>query len=995
MKSMMNEAHFEAMIVDYLRDVDGYVEGESGAYDKEFGVVREWLEDFLMATQAEAVKKTQALSSEAAKKEFYRHLSKALGLYGVAHLLRKGFEYNGEVLRLYYPRASRGNAEGEAHHAANIWGVIRQLHYSQTRVDNAIDFVLFLNGLPIVTVELKNSYTGQDVRHAIRQYQVDRKPEGEVLLGAARCAVHFAMDDREAWMCTELKGEKSWFLPFNRGVGGGAGNPVEAGKTATAYMWEDIWTKGTMAEILENFAQVVEEKKRKVNPKTKKRYEVKERKMVWPRYHQLDAVRKILAATKDGGLGQKFLVQHSAGSGKSNTITWLAYRLLRLKKFNSILVVTDRVNLDKQIRDNIQAFQTRSDLVGWADDSGKLRDLLIGGKPIIVTTINKFSYVIEMLHGELAARQFAILIDEAHSSQTGEMAANMSRVLNGKEREETRSTEEKLLEILQGRKMAKNANYYAFTATPKNKTLEMFGTEDGVDEAGKKRYRPFHIYTMKQAIEEGFILDVLKNYTPYKSYYEVVKAVEEDPEFDKEKSPARLRRYVEARPETVGRKAQIIVEHFCTVSAKKIGGKARAMVATSSIERAIEFYKAIEKELEARKSGYRAIVAFTDKEVDGEVMTAAKLNGFDSKLIEEKIVEEPYRILVVADMFQTGYDEPLLQTMYVDKVLTDLKAVQTLSRLNRACPGKDDTFVLDFANEPEAILGAFQRYYKTTLLAGSSDVNKLGDLIHQVEGKRFYEEEDRDEVVRIYVSDASEEARRGKIDARLDGVVARFEAELTEGEKIAAKGAVKNYCRIYPFFAALMAFESVRWEAYYVFYALLVRKLPRLVGEDWTKGLLEAVRFDKLRIEKLVERKLELENKDTAVEPVPIGENGGGVKDVELEKLSAIVEDFNETYGNIPWTDADEVRRQIRELPGRIQQDKKFVKAVTDHNEQMISILFGELISNAVANLGKEKLEFMTQFFKNEAFRAFVSERILSVTKENILKGRGREGEGG
>ena len=992
MNSKFNEKNFEGKIVAYLRDVNGYQEEESAAYSREWALVPKWVEAFLVATQAEAVAAAQCFDSESAKADFYEHLVKALNKRGVVDVLRKGFEYNGMLFHLYAPVATDGNREAAEAYAANIWGVIRQVKYSRTKVDNAIDFVLFLNGLPLVTVELKNSYTGQTVENAVRQYQVDRQPEGEVLLAPKRCAVHFAMDDHAVRMCTELKGEKSWFLPFDRGVNGGAGNPVEVGKTMTAYMWEDIWTKKEMSDIIENFAQVVEKKERKWNPTQRKWVEKKGERMIWPRYHQFDAVRKILAETKAGGIGQRFLVQHSAGSGKSNTITWLAYLLMQTKRFSSVLVVTDRINLDKQLRNNIYAFAGRSNLVGWAGTGKELRELLVGAKPIIVTTINKFTVILDLLNGELKERDYAILVDEAHSSQSGEMAANMSRVLNGKEKEETRSTEEKLLELVEERKMAKNANYYAFTATPKNKTLEMFGTRDGVDAEGKAVFRPFHVYTMRQAIEEGFILDVLKNYTPYQSYYEIVKKVADDPEFDKKKSQARLRAYVEARPETIERKAEIIVEHFCTVSAREIGGKARAMVVTSSIERAIEFYKAIQKALAARKSAYKAIVAFTDKEIDGKVVTAAQLNGFGSTEIEDKIREEPYRILVVADMFQTGYDEPLLQTMYVDKQLSDLKAVQTLSRLNRACEKKHSTFVLDFANEPAAIQEAFQRYYKTTSLVGASDVNKLGDLIQTVETRPFYEQEDREAVVN-FVLDQSLDAdvAREKCDAVLDGLVERFKNELNEDEQIVVKSAMKNFCRVYPFFAAITALKSVRWEAYYTFYALLVPKLPLLKREDLTKGLLECVSFDKLRVEKKEEQNLALENKNTEIDPIPVSENAGGKKDIELELLSNIVDDFNERFGDIPWTDEDEVRKQIRELPSRIRKDKKFVKAVTDHNSDMVQVLFGELIEEAVTNMGNEKLEFMRQFFNNEVFRKFVKDRVLDVTKTQILEGLDRK----
>ena len=519
----------------------------------------------------------------------------------------------------------------------NCFGVIRQLHYSKALPNDAIDLAVFINGIPLATFELKNHYTRQTVENAIRQYQTDRDPK-EKLLKPKRCAVHFAVDDTDVFMCTELKGADSWFLPFNRGVNGGAGNPVIPGKTMTSYLWEEVFTKTSLSNIIENFAQVIVTEDRKT-------HKLKER-VIWPRYHQLDAVRRILETTQLSPVGRKFLIQHSAGSGKSNTITWLAYQLVLLQKpdttakFDSIIVVTDRVNLDKQIRDNINAFAKLKNLVGWADSSATLRDLLQGGKKIVVSTIHKFPFILDEIGSSLKSKNFAIVIDEAHSSQNGEMASSMAASVSGNAQQlnedgEPEDVEDRIHRIIKGRKLAKNANYYAFTATPKNKTLEMFGenytTADGV------KYAPFHEYTMKQAIEEGFILDVIRNYTPYRSYYEVVKKVEDDPKFDKEKSPKRIRAYVERQPETIEAKSRIIVDHFCTKVFKKIGGKARAMVVTSSIERAIEFYKKISKLLAERGGNFKAIVAFTDKEIDGHVVTESSLNGFPSSQIEEKM----------------------------------------------------------------------------------------------------------------------------------------------------------------------------------------------------------------------------------------------------------------------------------------------------------------------------------------------------------------------
>ena len=977
----VKEQGLETIIVNCLRDVNGYVESTSELYSKDEALVKSWLESFLVSTQPDKVARSMCFASASEKAKFYARLDEALAKRGVTDLLRKGFAFNGTTFDLYFPIPSEQNPSAREAYEKNCFGVIRQLRYSKIDSSDAIDFAVFINGLPLATFELKNHYTRQTVENAIKQYQTDRDPK-EKLLRPKRCAVHFAVDDTDVYMCTELKGADSWFLPFNRGVDGGAGNPVIPGKTMTSYLWEEVFKKRSLSNIIENFAQVIvtEDRKGKTRRET----------VVWPRYHQLDCVRKLLEATRLSPVGRKFLIQHSAGSGKSNTITWLAYQLVLLQKpdttakFDSIIVVTDRINLDRQIRDNINAFAKLKNLVGWADHAETLRELLQGGKKIIVSTIHKFSFILDEIGSSLKNRSFAIVIDEAHSSQNGEMASSMAASVSGNAQQlnedgEIEDPEDKIHRIIKGRKLAKNANYYAFTATPKNKTLEMFGEEYTTPEG--VAYAPFHEYTMKQAIEEKFILDVIRNYTPYQSFYEVVKKVEDDPQFDKDKAPKRIRAFVERQPETIEAKSRIIVDHFCTKVFRKIGGRARAMVVTSSIERAIDFYKCISRLLEEQGGKFKAIVAFTDKEIDGHVVTESSLNGFPSAAIEDKIEEEPYRILIVADKFQTGYDQPLLHTMYVDKVLTDLKAVQTLSRLNRAHPKKFDTFVLDFANDPEDIRAAFQRYYKTTVLEGESDVNKLNDLIETIERAPFYTDDDKLQVVEKRLSGNDED--RSKIDAILDACVVRFKEELNEEEQVRAKGAMKNYCRIYPFFAAIMPYESADWERQYLFYSLLVKKLPTLRREDFTAGLLETIDFDKYRIQKEEERDITLENVNATVAPIPVG-SGGGIPEVELDSLSHIVEDFNAAYGGIDWRDEDEVRRQIQDLPRRMAQDDNFVNAVRNGDSQVAQIRFNDAIQNIVATMGEERLEFMQQYFANAEFRNFVNERVFRACLKDI-----------
>lgn len=999
-----SETGLEKIIVDWLRDKNGYEQATPHDYNKDFALVDTWVERFVVATQPDKVEQSMCFASPSERMKFFTRLANEITKRGVVDVLRKGYKFNGSTFDLYYPLPSDLNPSAKKAYGQNIFGVIRQVMYSKTNT-NEIDFVVFINGLPLATFELKNNYTGQTYENAIRQYQTDRNPK-ELLLQKKRCAVHFAVDDQQVWMCTALAGKDSWFLPFNRGVNGGAGNPVVENDTMTSYLWKDILTKPTLSNIIENFAQVIVSKEKDM--KTGKIRD-KER-VIWPRYHQLDAVRTLVKQTQKCGVGKRFLIQHSAGSGKSNTITWLAYQLVVLLKnqqpfFDSVVVVTDRVNLDRQIRDNINAFQRLSNIVGWADKSETLRLMLQGGKKIIVSTINKFSFILDEIGSTLKDRRFAIIIDEAHSSQNGAMSANLATGLSGYAapkayvmpcvceagmvasggpdvdiETEEEDTDDKINRILKGRKLAKNANYYAFTATPKNKTLEMFG-EKITDADGNISFVPFHEYTMKQAIEEGFILDVLKYYTPYSSYYRILKTSADDPEYDKKKAQGKLRAYVEAQPETIEKKAEIIVEHFCSKVFMKIGGKARAMLVTSSIERAIEFYKVITRMLEERNSPYRAIVAFTDKMIDGQLVTEASLNGFPSAEIETKMEEEPYRILIVANKFQTGYDQPLLHTMYVDKQLSGVKAVQTLSRLNRCHPKKQDTFVLDFANDPEMIQKAFQDYYKTTVLVGESDVNKLNDLTETIEGFCFYTQDDVDRVVELKLTGNDDD--RPAMDAVLDGVTERFKEELNEDEQIVCKSGIKNFNRCYPYFSSIMPFESAEWEKQYIFYSLLVKKLPKLKIDDFTEGLIDNIDFDKYRIVKEEERQIVLENENAEVAPVPVG-HGTGKPVPEMEALSTIVKDFNELFGNIDWKNRDEVQRQINELPARIAGSVDFANAVKNGDSQVAQITFNDDMIAIVAAMLEEKTEFVQTYFGNKDFQNFVNARVYQAAVSRL-----------
>ena len=678
----------------------------------------------------------------------------------------------------------------------------------------------------------------------------------------------------------------------------------------TDYLWTNILTPLGLTDIIENYAQIVERR----DPKTGK---VK-RDQLFPRFHQLDVVRKLLADARSKGAGRRVLIQHSAGSGKSNSIAWLAHQLVRLANddgqvFDSVIVVTDRRILDQQIRDTIKQFAQVGATVGHAEHSGDLRRFIADGKKIIITTVQKFPFILDDIGAQHKDRRFAIIIDEAHSSQGGKAAAALNAALTGAEDgDEDETIEDKINAIMESRKMLPNASYFAFTATPKNKTLEIFG--EAFPEGDAVKHRPFHSYTMKQAIQEGFILDVLRYYTPVNSYYRLVKTVEADPEFDTKRATKKLRRYVESNDHAIRLKAEIMVDHFHeqVLALNKIGGQARAMVVTSGVERAIQYFQAVSAYLIERKSPYRAIVAFSgEHEFGGAKVTEASLNGFPSKDIVDQIEKDPYRFLICADKFQTGYDQPLLHTMYVDKALSGIKAVQTLSRLNRAHPQKHDAFVLDFMNDSETIRASFETFYRTTILSDETDPNRLHDLKAVLDGYQVYQTSQIDQLVELYLAGAD----RDRLDPILDACVAVYNSDLDEDGQVDFKGKAKAFARTYAFISAILPFTNADWEKLSIFLNFLVPKLPAPREDDLSKGILEAIDMDSYRVEKQAVQRVQLTDQDVEIDPVPT--DGGGHKaDPELDRLSNIIRGFNDLFGNITWEDGDRIRQLIAtEIP--------------------------------------------------------------------------------
>ncbi len=957
----------------------GWIGGHADDYDREFCVDLVQLSAFLRETQPE-VAEALALSEDGpVRRKFLARLQREISKRGTIDVLRHGVQHGPHRLDLFYGTPSPGNPTASERFAANRFSVTRQLRYSRDEARRALDLVLFINGLPVATFELKNSLTKQTVQDAVEQYRRDRDPR-EKLFEFGRCVVHFAVDDYDVRFCTHLQGKASWFLPFNKGWNDGAGNPPNPDGLKTDYLWRKILTRESLTDILENFAQIVEEK----DPKTGK----KRRKQIWPRYHQLDVVRKLLADVREYGAGRRYLIQHSAGSGKSNSIAWLAHQLIGLTReeeviFDSIIVVTDRRILDRQIRDTIKQFAQVGATVGHAERSGDLRRFLAEGKKIIVSTVQKFPFILDEIGTEHRGRRFAIIIDEAHSSQGGRTTAKMHQALAGAgvgDEEET--FEDRINRLIEAKKLLPNASYFAFTATPKNKTLELFG--EPVPQAdGTVRHRPFHSYTMKQAIEEGFILDVLRNFTPVESFYKLVKKIEDDPEFDTRKAKKKLRRYVEGHQHAIRLKAEIMVDHFHeqVIARNKIGGQARAMVVTGGIDRAIQYYHAIREYLAERKSPYSAIVAFSgEHEYGGQTVTEASLNGFPSNQIADRIREDPYRFLVCADKFQTGYDEPLLHTMYVDKPLSGVKAVQTLSRLNRAHPKKHDVFVLDFQNDADTIREAFEPYYRTTILADETDPDKLHDLKADLDGAQIYSPEQVEKLVRLYLDGAD----RDRLDPILDACVATYQQELDENGQVDFKGKAKAFLRTYGFLSQVLPYTNAEWEKLSIFLTFLVPKLPAPREEDLSRGILEAIDMDSYRVEKRSAMPIQLADEETEIGPIPV--SGGGHKpEPELDRLSNIIKEFNEQFGNIPWSDADRVHRLItEEIPARVAADEAYRNALENSDRQNARIEHARALERVMTALLRDDTELFKQFMDNEGFRRWLTDRVFDLTSTDV-----------
>ncbi len=960
------------------RSGNGYWIGKPTDFNAQIALDTTRFWHFLETTQPEELKKLQDQSQWKLRVE--QRLDRMLSRHGVLHLLRKGLEVDDAHFTLLYvsPLAS-SSQEVKDRFAANEFSVTRQVRYSTLNPREEIDMVVFINGLPVATLELKNPWTGQNARvHGIRQYCHDRDAT-QPLLQFGRCLVHFAVDTDEIFMTTRLNGPHTFFLPFNKGHHHGAGNPPNPLGHRTSYLWEEILTRHSLANIVQHYVTYTGSPSEPLH----------KRNMLFPRYHQLNVVRKLLAHASQNGLNQRYLIQHSAGSGKSNSITWAAYQLIEtypehadvpgarsadLPLFDSVIVVTDRTILDRQLRENIREFSQVKNIVAPAFSSMDLRLALEGGKKIIVTTIQKFPFIIDGI-GDLSEKRFAVIIDEAHSSQSGQAHNKMNEAMGRKAAdpdEDENNIQDTILEAMRSRRMRGNASYLAFTATPKNTTLEKFG-----ERQADGSYQPFHLYSMKQAIEEGFILDVLANYTTYRSYYEIEKSIEDNPIFDTQKAQKKLRAYVEQHQQTVHTKAEIMVEHFITnvVNPKKLKGKAKAMVVTQNIPSAIRYFQAIRQILADRQSRFKAIIAFSgEKEIDGVTYTEDALNGFSGKDIKDKFDTDEYRLLVVANKFLTGFDQPKLSAMYVDKRLQGVLAVQALSRLNRSANslGKrtEDLFVLDFFNAADDIKAAFDPYYTSTSLSEATDVNVLHELKDQLDMVGVYEWEEVEEFVENYFKGVDAQL----LSPLIDRAASRFtqELDLSEDAKADFKIKAKQFVKIYGQMAAIMPFEKLSWEKLFWFLKFLIPKLTiRNPEEDRLDELLNSVDLSTYGLERTkLGHSIELEAEETALDPQNANPRGANPGDVEVDPLDSIIQSFNERWFQ-GW-DATPEEQKIILVPiiSQMKQHPDFVgKYLNNPDTQNRQLAFLKILQDTMNKLRKGNMDLYRKYIQDEGFR--------------------------
>ncbi|EMF2449609.1 type I restriction endonuclease subunit R [Campylobacter upsaliensis] len=961
------EKDLESFIEAHLLE-SGYIKRESKDYDKSLGVDRELFLNFLHSTQAKTLQELEIRGIK--EQELLKRIFSQIQDKGIVKALQAGVKIRDITIKLAHPKPnSSANEKAIENYNKNIFSITRQLYFSEKN-NKSLDMMIFLNGLPLITMELKNPFTGQNVYNAIEQYKKDRDPRESIF---KQSVVHFALDSDLIYMSTKLEGIQTKFLPFNRGLNNGSGaiglecgggNPAVKDKMKTSYFWEELLQKDTLSKLLFDFT-------------------IKNSKgVIFPRFHQFDVVSRLLKDVKEKGVGQRYLIQHSAGSGKSNSIAWLAHHLVSLHRiendkekevFDSILVVTDRRVLDRQIQENVKSFTQDKNLVeSITEGSRQLKAAIEEGKKIIVTTIQKFPYIAdEITH--LQNKSFAIIIDEAHSSQSGKNAEEMGKAISNKDDKETgeMDLEEELIKIIKNKKFQKNASYFAFTATPKPKTLEMFGSPCEIN--GEKKFIPFHLYSMKQAIEEGFILDVLKGYITYASYYKIVSK-NDNREYDKKKANAKLKAYVTNHIATIEKKATIMIEHFFQNICKKIGEKAKAMIVTSSRENAVKYYLFFKKYLQENYPEYQALVAFSGvKEMEGRSYSEVGLNGFSEAMLKDEFKKDNYRFLIVAEKYQTGFDEPLLHTMYVDKRLEGISAVQTLSRLNRICQNKEDTCVLDFVNTHKEIGKSFSTFYGQTYLKEPTNIDNIYTLKSELFDYGIYTQDE----LNSFIEAIRKEQDENKIHSKLDNMIKEYNAK-SDDEKTKFYTKAKVYLREYSFLAQILPFNDIELEKLSILLKMLIAKIVPPRTEDLAKGILNNVDLNSIRI--ILESKKDIELEEDKGGVKPSSADGSSKKEVELERLLNIVREFNTKFGSVDFGTNEKIAKELMDLKDDIAKEQTFRDSLGD--EQNARRLFADIFKIQYLQFFKRNKDFFTQLDNKEEFKERVSNAIYEMIDE-------------
>lgn len=957
MPKITSEHTFEEHIENQLIEKHSFLPALQDGYDRELALRPQAVIQILRTSQPKAwAGYCDVIGSKAeAEVKVLKRIHEVIDKNGTLSLLRKGFDiHGGGHFDMCFFQPTSGIAEESARlYKSNLFHVQRQLHFSVAD-EKSLDIVIFLNGLPIFTVELKNQQSGQNVWNGIKQYKEDRDPK-EPLFRFKRCLAHFAVDNDQIYMTTELAKARTFFLPFNRGNRGGAGNEPSLTGFASSYLWEEVWSKESILDLIQRFIRVVDVLDDRGKLTGKKR-------QIFPRFHQLSSVRALTLHAKDKGAGHSYLNQHSAGSGKTNCIAWLANSLATLHGrsddpvFSSVIVISDRRVIDRQLQRTLsQVVETRGMLVNIDPEEGMrssdLKSALEDGKRIIVTTLQKFGVIVSSMK-DLPGETFAVIVDEAHSSQSGESAAAVQKVLSYSsikeaKDEDEKTVEDRIVEELKRRGPIPNVSYFAFTATPKEPTLELFGTQqkDG-------SYRPFSLYSMRQAIEEGFILDVLKNYTTYDQYWALLKKIKDDPEFEENKAKTLLKRFVSRHERTIDRKIRIIVDHFMARAQSKCGGKAKAMIVTSSRLHAVRYRLAIDQYIQELDNPFRALVAFTDTVIDpkdGKKYTEAAMNGFSEAATADRFEADENRFLIVASKFQTGFDQPKLMAMYIDRKLQGVMCVQTLSRLNRTYPGKNQAFVLDFENESEDIKKAFQPYYDRIVLTKETDPNRLYDIRSDLADPEVYKQQHVEEFAKTWF------AKRPNI-ARLHAIadpVADEWRNLDDEERVDFKSKVRDYVKLYSFLSQLINLHTLDLEKLFVFLRFLLPKLPAESG-SLPHEIAGMVDMERLAVRKKGTSDIGLKRGEAEVDPLNYGA-GAGISEEERQTLSEILKDLNTRY-NTSFTD-DEIL-VIKGLEKRLGEDEALRQQLINGSQDAVRASFDQVAIDAFEDLIDDNFRF-------------------------------------